>query len=277
MKKSLFLLAILFIIINCNAQGVYIKVGGGYGFKSGAQNLNLEKSLSYFYINDFANYNEGENGEDNWENIYVSLGKGINFNGCAGYMFNKNIGFEFDCNYHLSSKYTATTTTLASESINKLSSKMLTISPSILIATDFQIIKPYTRLGFVLGFGSIEHYTSEKSNGEVSTLKVKLNGDAAKGFNAAVGTDYYFNEHFNLYCEAFFTSLTYKPNKAEMTEYTIDGDNLLSYYPDNFKKIELVDKYTEDTGSTNVESVKRLKQVFPYSSVGINIGLKYNF
>jgi hypothetical protein len=278
--KNLTVLSVLLLIFHfSSAQHLYTKIGGGYAFGTGGQNLLFENSLDYFDVKDMVNITNNSDGSTTWENVYVSLGKGSNINGSIGYKINRNFEIEIAGNYHFSYKYKSVIISRFDEETTELTSRMISIIPAFSISPGFEKINPYAKLGFVIGKGYINDYLFVSSdNIEVLTQNVKLNGGISKGMQYTVGTELPLNKTFLIYAEFVGINMTYAPKTAELNEYTINGEDQLPYFPENLRKIDLDDTYTEEAGTPPPgATVKRLKVVFPYSSLGINAGIKLVF
>ena len=72
--------------------------------------------------------------------------------------------------------------------------------------------------------------------------------------------------------------MSYSPTKGEITESSYNGVSDLADMTTNDKMIDFVDKVTYDNTPTNDGApAQELKETYPFSSFGINIGLKYSF
>lgn len=133
MKKKIMTLSMLFASClfanNLLAQGIYVTINTGYGFGAAAAN-----------VPGFTNYTEttapNSKGESitttTNEQIKVSLGKGVNFGGAVGYMFNKNIGAELGISYLIGGKTTANNdayTTSDNSNSTTLNTKSVDVAP----------------------------------------------------------------------------------------------------------------------------------------------------
>ena len=95
-KLVLSTLAIITLMLTTqmNAQsdkGVFFSINGGYNFAFALQKLPITNRT---LVESGSSVNISIE-----ENVYGSLGKGLNFGGAIGYMFNKNIGAELGINY----------------------------------------------------------------------------------------------------------------------------------------------------------------------------------
>lgn len=278
---------------NVFAQGVYVDVQAGYGMPLNGQ-TDMLSNYSSSYID---NYITGEYSSSYTEEVVnLSLGKGMNFGANVGYMFNKNIGAEIGVNYLLGGKtegtysdyYTYTDPTGYTEeswekSTQQMSAKMLQINPSFVVAGGFEKWNPYAKVGVVLGFGSIEMEADYSDNmGNNGSYAMTLNEGMAFGLSGSFGTQYILNDQISLFGEASLVSLSYSPKKGEITKYNEDGVDMLPSLTTQDKETEFVDKTSEyyDGSSTpsdpNTPS-QELKTSYQFSSIGLRVGVKFNF
>ena len=252
------------------SQGIYIKINAGYGLKMSSQKIN--------YFN-FTNYTV-DTSSTNKEQVNTSLGKGFNFEGAVGYMFNKNIGAELSGSYLLGSKTKTKQILNGGVRNNSLSANMIRINPSLVIAGGFEKINPYAKFGLIIGFGKImyeDDYTSV--GGNVVTEKMDLNGGVAFGLNAGVGVIFKLSKMMSLFGEINMVNLSYSPTKGELTESILDGKDRLPDMTTAEKEVDFVDSYNINTNTPymHTEPRQELMEKFPFGSVGLNIGLRIGF
>jgi len=275
MKIKLFKITLVacMLCLNTNyhlfAQGPYLKIHDGYGLKMSSQNI------SYY---DFWSLTVSSQ-TYNAKQIYVSLGKGLNFGGAIGYMFTKNIGAELGITYLIGGKNKAQDKSQYTDETKDytLSSKMLRINPSFILSSDFKNIEPYAKFGILFGYGSIKYEYNYNSYGDVQYWTETLNGAIAIGLNAGVGLSYKLNSHLSLFGEIIMVNLSYAPTNGKITKATYDGTDVLPYYTTSEKETIFVDSYTSDGTSDTTQPAKTLKQKFPFGSIGFNAGLKFSF
>lgn len=274
MKKNYFKMLLLVFAISLLsntifAQGTYVNINAGYGLSMSSQNL-------YFF--DFYNFTSGTNSYT-VEQVNVSLGKGLNIGGAFGYMFNKNIGAELGVSYLLGGKSKAKDTYTGSTSDYTLSSKMLRINPTLVIASGFEKINAYAKFGLVIGSGSIMYEYNDSDDGDIEVRKIKFNGGIAFGLSSGVGAMFNLSDKMLFYGELNMINLSYAPTKGEVTESTYNGSDELINLTTREKEIEFVDSYTYSLSNPQIDSQpsKELKQKLPFGSFGFNIGLRINF
>ncbi len=251
---------------NLFGQGAYVNINAGYSGCMSATNLD------YFA---FYNYTSAPN-STTLEQVYVSLGKGINIGGTFGYMFNENIGAELGVSYLLGSKFTAMDEYETGTTDYTLSSKMLRINPSLVIASGLDDINPYAEFGLVIGMGSVTYEVDENYDGDKSNTVIMLDGGLALGLSAAIGANFNINDNMSFFAEINMINMSYAPTKGEYTEATYNGTDELPDWTTSEKEIEFVDSYTyfNDNPPSDSEPSQELKQVLPFGSVGLNVGLR---
>lgn len=263
-RGFLFVALCFFMANNSTAQGSYVNLNVGYAFP-----------LSAGTMEDFYNYSHQEN-SSTYEQVCFSMGKGVNFGGTFGYMFNKHVGAELGLSYLLGSKVKFQDKYNESVTDISVASNMFRVIPSIVIAAGTENINPYAKFGVVIGVGSIcMEYEYSGSGGDIEILKSTLNGGVAIGINSAVGAIFELSDKFSIFGELNAVNMSYAPTKGELTEATYNGVDNLADMTTQEKEIEFVDKYTYDYNNPPPDSEprKELKHKFPYGSFGINVGV----
>lgn len=274
MKKINLLLMSFFIMTtfqqgNLFGQGAYVSVNGGYGFAWNAQDLG---ELEFYKEASTAN-------STTLERVPVSLGQGFNFGGAFGYMFNDNIGAQIDVSYLIGKEHSVSGTWPDARYEYKLSSQMWRFTPAIIITPGFDRFNPYGKIGLSVGVGHVIEDMEIIDDMDVIKGKARLDGGVSFGLNTAFGVDYILNENFTLFSQVTLYSMTYAPEKGELTEISLNGADILHQLTTNEKEIEYVDKYTYSHTSPEPDSApsKELKHNLPFSSLGVNIGLRFRF
>lgn len=273
-KTLILLISVYFISKPLTAQYAYFHAGGGYGLPSSP--INFEG---------FSNTTDDGNTFTN-EQVKLSLGKGINFNGAFGYMFNDNFGAELGVNYLMSSTWESKST-ISSGTINSglevttIDASMTRINPMFVLQSESSAITPYAKLGMVIGFGSIKNTfnTTENNFGNVTTFEsaAKLSGGIGIGFNAALGANFEIGDNMFIFGELAFVNMSYSPANGELTKYIVNGNDNLSKLDVNDKKAVFVDSYEQSGTTPSTEPSKVLTEKYPFGSVGLNIGFRMTF
>lgn len=250
---------------NMHAQGVYMNLNAGYGMKSSAMNMD--------YFN-FYNYTSSTNSSTT-EYIGVSLGKGLNVGGAFGYMFNDNVGAELGLNYLLGGKSKATDEYKDGKTEYALSSNMLRINPSFMVATTTGKVNPYAKFGVVIGLGSVKYRVEDNDDGRLTNITSKYSGGIATGLSGAFGANFWMSDMLSIFAELSMINMSYAPSKGELTEIEVDGKDILSTLNTKQKEIEFVKERTQ-TSTPTPDSQPRveLKQKMPFGSFGLNFGVR---
>jgi hypothetical protein len=230
MKKSMFSITLLFLASTLLfAQESYFKFSMGYGLPAGTQML-AEKST---FTSTYSSSSGTEKG------VYGSYGSGLAFNASFGRMFSKNIGLDFNLQYLPGKKYDGSYSYTAHNydgSIASTSSetstyaRALLFSPALVVAGAEGKVKPYAKIGFVVGTAKIvsESKYASTTTGSPSTVnqtKGELTGGLSVGVRGGGGLDFGISKKVNFFTEVIFTSMSYYPKNGEVTENKINGVN----------------------------------------------------
>lgn len=240
-----FLAAVLFYSTGVvQAQSFYISASAGYHLPSATQ----------------AVYSEQPKLER------VSLGKGFRFNALAGYHFNKTIGVELGASYLLGSA-----TELRYDgrpmdgplTVAQYSGKGWSIVPALVVSTELEKITVYAKFGVLLSFLNTEittMTTASNFGGMPSESKFINNytGGLTLGYTGGLGVSYPLSQSVAVFAEATLLSQSHYPTKREDTT-TINGQT------------------TTTTTDLKEESSRELVPSFQFSSIGLNLGVKFGF
>ncbi len=276
-SKTLLALLPLLLSSALYGQGLYLGTYGAYALAHSPQNLPG--------INNFT----AENSTVTFEQIDVSYAQGFNFGLIVGYYFNQYLSVEVDANYLIGSEFTARDEEddafFRSTTDYRTSANMLRIIPALVISPGFERLDPYARLGLVLGFAQIEYsqsdvFTDRQSNTTNRTTRSsEYSGSLALGLNGSLGLRYALNNRWSLFGELNLISMSYAPTRGELTEATENGIDVLPFLPTSEKELELVDELQEDFNNPRPDSEpsQALRQHFPFSSIGLNLGIVVHF
>jgi opacity protein-like surface antigen len=254
-------------------KGAYVALNVGYNAAAGASNM--EGVVNSSRTNTLRES----------ENIKFSFGKGVNAGLSFGYMFNENIGAELGVQYLIGGKTKYTQTSISSgfgssTTTGDVSAKMVQIKPSIVLATSMKNITPYAKLGMVIGSGKITSNQNETYVPSFTTAQTtELKGGMALGFTAAMGINFAVSNNLSISGEVNMVNMQYSPKKGTVTKYTENGVDELPSWTVSEKEFEFVKKYSYNPSSpTPTTSPSQTAAIAtPFGSIGVNIGMKYNF
>jgi outer membrane protein W len=276
LQLAMVIIAVLFGATTI-AQGLYINAGAGYGFPAAPYLLSENSDIQ-------------QNGEGSATQHYEivkgsgSLGKGIQAGAIIGYMFNPNIGAELGISYLFGGKIESKSEYQSGDYSNMseatLSAKMLRFTPALKMTAGKGNVKPYLKTGLVVGVaGKLKSESNYTSTGELNEGTTEREGEAkggiSIGFAGALGADFMFTDNIGIFAEMGIITQSWAPKKWELTKYTVDGEDHLDDMTIHEKEIEFVDSYTHTSGDYDENSPdEELKTYLPFSSVGVNIGIK---
>ena len=246
MKKVIFIAMFSIALGSLSiAQKWYAGVGGGYGFPVAGVAISNETGTSYGY---------------SFTSKTLSYGKGFNFGGYGGYMFNKNIGAEIGLSY----LYGAQTSTgaenydigsFAGPPFNEtetFSATMLRIIPAVRFQVGEGCIRPYSVLGVCIGVATSANATLYNPSPDEAIYS----GGYSFGLHAALGARIMFSQKIALYAEVNMNYQNYSPAKVTDGAITINYASSGSYY------------------EASPYNTSQPQAYLPFSSLGINVGVQ---
>ncbi len=275
MKNIFLILSLFYFGLQANAQKFYVNFNTGYALKMGSR-------VGGGFI-EFMNVSYKSNVEYD-KLIYYSLGKGIQANISLGYMFNKYIGLDMGLSYIYGSKYKAewkSDIPLSDYSETYMYGREININPSLILSTDFKKkINFFAKFG-VVGAKPVVFIDSKQDEGDypdpsirqITIQKFKLNGGLSIGASACAGVKYTASEKLAFTFDISYQVLSYAPKKGKMTEYTIDGKNILPDKTTSDKEFEFVEQINSNDNKDTNKPTKFLKFKYPFGNVGFNLGV----
>jgi hypothetical protein len=297
-----FVLAVIIVLFATpiHSQRIYFNLGAGYGV-SAAPSIYFGTDNSSSYTLTYDGTSTTDTYIDSYKNIKGtgSFGKGFQTGAIIGYMITKHIGAELGINYlmgtSITSKNVHTEKYIDLTNMNNNSSTstseeattfgtMLRFTPAIRITTVAGKIKPYMRIGLVIGAGSKLHETYKSTHTaygltDTYALESEVSGGASLGFACGLGADFKLHDNVGFFVEMGFIAQSWAPKQGLITRSTLNGINKLPTMTTNDKETIFVDNYSVSSASSlqNINESsprKELKVFFPFSSVGINLGVR---
>jgi len=280
MKKVIISLLVLAVLSAASlAQGIYVRAGAGYGLPAATgligENYNIRQDIGNIY-------------ESSVEAVKGSYGAGANFNVALGYKFNENFIFELGFDYLAGRKYEtyyrnlytdATGLPVRTEDNFTSFSRGFFFNPSFVFSAGFGKQAPYARIGLIAGSPKINRHESsyDDSDGLVeSTMKWEDRGGLSIGFQTAIGVNWKITERLDIYTEATFVSMTYYAKEAEMTEYIVNGTDVLGQYPASYTRIDYVKKLEYRPQPDPDSPSQQLINATPFSFISAQVGIRFD-
>jgi hypothetical protein len=171
--------------------------------------------------------------------------------------------------------------------------KLVTISPNI---TFKAISRPrffiYNKIGAILTFRPNSIQTEQqdvnvkmgwqgffKDSSAVNSRRYEWGiRNPAFGFMGGIGTQVRIQERIRVFGELQFTHVVFAVRNRVLTNYTVDGKEMVSTLPVSQKQIDFEKNYVADEWNTNPNKpVVATRQRFPISYIGFQTGLAYRF
>jgi hypothetical protein len=239
-----------------------------------------------------------------------SYGKGIRTAAIFGYMITENFGAELGIDYLMGSNitrykshYITTENTTFQDQTNsnnntftslvhtsseeiKVKGNMLRFIPAVRITAGDWKVKPYMKFGLVISI--LNKMQKDDNTTEVNTAGVEKvkeqteigKGNVSFGFAAALGVNYEFAENFGVFGEVGLIAQHYAPAKSKLTKFTVDGVDQLPGMTTSDIETVFVDHYSHQSPSSpdaDNQPYETTKDYYPFSSIGLNIGITWSF
>ncbi len=290
----------------------YVRFNVGYGFGNGGSQPAGANIITSIGSNIF---NQGEPDETR-KNIYGSLGKGLQANLALGYKFNKYFSGEFAFVYMKGSSERVESFTYSDGRFDRseVYTNQFQIRPGLVFEADNNSkLVPYARVSLIVPVsgGSFGERESNDPTGladeddvvaqlilsqfEAFEAESVARGMPTLGFEGTLGIKYKVTDRLNIHAELFHNALRVKRKTYEVTRATLiaaDGSEtdaipLLSIggiypyteYKDEINASELA-AYQAEAGieyGTEAFPAWELREDFNFNSLGLSIGVSFNF
>lgn len=269
MKINLLASILLLIAIQASAQELSFNFDAGYGLKIATE------SISEGYSNRIAEL------ETEFRTIVYSHGRGLNFNAEMEYFPKKQIGFGLGIGYLEGQKFEVLFNRIDYVSVEEYTASMVRFSPYVKFKQAIGKFAIYSRFGYLLGaFGDItikdNWHTDKGMNGFSKTIYDK---GVSHGGTAGLGMEIKINDRLNVSGEVKLLVQSYGPRRSRVVELIKNGENILNEQPPGYIQSNYVDHYVrhwDPSGSTDYSKpLTELRRFYPFSSVGLNLGIQY--
>lgn len=221
---------------------LYVKAGAGYQLSLGGIQIDRDRV-------------ESPSNVDSYTYKYGSYGAGFEVAGALGYSLTSSVAAELGVVMNLGPSYETKEIrqNTAQNSTTTYEGSMLAFSPALIVSGQLGGLKPYARIGIVLGFPSQVITESRPTNQVVNTYS----GGQFFGFQGALGTTFSAGGSFTMYVELSMLGGSWSPTKLEEK----DGAVTTAF--------TLKDSYADtETFTLSQPSV-------PFGSVGLRAGLMF--
>lgn len=284
-KQRIVIFLILGFLISSStsfAQKFYADIKAGYGFPILSENITLwDIPADNLRVS---------------KNTKLSYGKGSVVGVNMGYMINPYIGVDLGVGY----KHGTNTFTLSTDQSipnfyyqdeNTYFSRSLQFAISVVLTSGFKQWNPYCKIGVLGSYGintnikkSGSYYYNSGAQKEHTINIRKFKGVKGIGAQVAIGITYTVQEYLSLFAELNVDALTCTADRSELIKSDISFEN--GNHIDLLKNKSYRDKYTKyvneltfssQNAPSQDEALLELKTKLPYSSIGVNLGVKFRF
>jgi len=264
--KTLLFLSFLLACLFSWSQAIYGSLSGGYQFGVGKQNLE-HHSVSDF-IDPYSPWH--------WQQVDLSLGKGVQTNFTVGYDFKQHYGVSLTGSYLFGAEFSSKATTASDITYERqLSANMLRINPSFRMYVGEKRFRTYAEIGFILGIGKINLTNSVYTNDTIfQEYNYLYDGGLSFGANARFGLEFKVSKRLCVFSEFNFNSQAYAPQKGHLTKYVYNNEDMTEAYKHEIIFVEELESDPTIVIVPNQPEV-RAKHSYPFHSYGLNIGVKY--
>jgi|SRR5690606_25766965 len=262
-------------------QGLYIKAGASYALPMGKQEfITNDVSATATSINETL--------------VSTSYGKGIIPTVGIGFMFTEFIGFELAGSYLIGGKTEANVSIpYGSEDleVSKISSKASSINllPAIVLKAPVNgQIGIYSRTGLTIPIaGKITTtasttYTAPGVSTVVNQTR-EVKGNMTVGIAGGLGVSIKLNNRLSFWAEANGQMLNVWSKTAEVTQYEVDGSDLLPSFSVADKEVNYVKELTQSSnneynpsGINENEPYEEMTQQVSFHNLGIGVGIAFH-
>lgn len=271
MKKGLLAGAFLLATGLVSAQGLYVGVGGGYGFATPGDQIGSVDVID-------------ANGNRTTTATYGTLGGGVNTGLNVGYMFTEHFGAELGVNYFIGSEVTTTDlTTPAGVTTAKSKSSQLRLAPALVLTTGGDLAL-YGKAGLVLpaGGSTVTQVVDNNSfPGVTFEQEYESTGAFSLGFMGAIGVDYTLSDKLSIFGELNGVNLRIKSNTRSTTKSSANGTDNLGDMDTYDKEIVYVDELNSNSNNAGYNpnystssAQEQLASTTNFNGLFINIGVK---
>ena len=204
----------------------------------------------------------------------------MNVNASFTRMYSKHLGLDISASYLFGPEYSIadyfTAPTSLSISRYVFSSSGFFLSPTMVLQAGESKVKPYMKMGFALGFVSLEQSNETTTNSQVYRSRIELKGGTSFGFRGGFGLSFEGTKKVGFFTELLLTSMTYYPDEGALTQSTLNGVDQLAGMPVSSKQTIFKTELTSNSAlvPNPAQPSEAIQPSFALGSISINAGVK---
>ena len=227
MKKfQILLIATLMIVATAgisSAEGLYIKMGGGYGLGMGGWCMGTQRTSANTWTKDVA----------------VNVGQGFPIAFDVGWKINESLAIEAGVGYTIGMESEKSNTNLwggflfwgnaADTQTYSYTGSWIPITVAVKCNGQMGALKPYVSVGTGIYFGTlIQKYTRKKDSANPKIDAEAVMSGVSLGVNSSVGVEFALSDVLSIFAEGRFDHVQFTPATGEITKYLEDDVDKLS-------------------------------------------------
>lgn len=218
-----------------------------------------------------------------FERTTNSLGRGLSMDASVGMELAPHVYGEVGLGYLYGLPFEGKQVTVfgstTETTTSNLRGQMLRLTPALVITAGTGSLKPYARVGVVLGIPSAVETIETSTSNNQSSEEVAFTGGPELGLTGAAGVEVPVGTGLALAFELNYLAMAFSPSNAKLTKSTKNGVDKLPTMTTREKEIEFVDKRTVVFGETPSEGspTQAASTTVPFSNFGAAVSLVYKF
>ncbi|CAN5398326.1 hypothetical protein BH09BAC5_BH09BAC5_16790 [soil metagenome] len=275
MKKIIILASLTMFAFTQVKSQAFAGLGIGYGMPATGEVIGFNSN------------NNNPSNTYSTETVHGSYGTGLNAQGYFGYWFSEVIGAQLGVNYLMGKKYTfennnVNNSNVSSNATDEVFARSLRLTPALRVGFGHGAVHPYMLGGFTIGMMNklTDNYNETSLNPSGTNITVwntEYTGGISLAPFAALGMNIHITEKllFNAEITGFFAN--WAPTNGEVVTASYNGADQLGNMTTSQKQFEYVDKVDQSMNTSAGMPTQSLKSYLPMSSIGLTVGLHFEF
>lgn len=210
-----------------------------------------------------------------------SFGKGYNFGVATGIHITENIAFGVEANYLVGADETLTFEIENFKEERVFSSEMFRFIPQLRLTAPVNKLALYAEIGLAIGINPVVHYRkrTQVDGEETGRFRTIYANGTAYGLKSSLGLKYQVTKDLAFSAEMRIFAQSYAPERRQLLEAFRRGEDVLELRLPSDVHTIYVNEFIEDQTTVRDPGLPttQLKFFFPFSSVGVNVGVEYSF
>ena len=264
MKTTSILFVLLSVmILGSEAQSIYVRAGFGAAICTAPHMVYQTVNIG------------SDKAEQTTEAKRGGLGSGLPIVAAAGYYFGDNFGVELGVDYFMGFPVKTVNNFNGVTLTYKEHGSMLALVPALVMRINNDKIKPYARLGLMIGVLNSEKYMLTMSNDDEAYTN-KDYGGISIGAQAALGAEFPLSDLISLFGEVNLDAISWAPKKGKVLKHSTNGSDDLSDLTTRQRTWLYEKKVDAAVNIPDSDPAKYPLINYSFTNVGLVVGVKIN-